>query len=434
MFKKMNIRTKLAAEFALLLVIVLSISAFAVVTTFRINREHSNMLAYPSARVQIILRIATEFTELRRLSTSVAAWTGNVLVIPELRCEFYTVYDRIMTRMDVLEANIDNDPHLTNANRSQLLAELAPLRRLVASYNEEIAEPNFVAAMLGDIETVLSFGPAGYPIHREITTIYTLLMEETQQTIYEISTGMNTTAINMMIAMSALVLIAVFVSRRNEKSKVSILHQNELQESHIMQLTENQEQIKMLSHDFKQKVETIRTLNDTGKYEELTAYIKEISHSQPAFILIDTGNAMLDAILSSKESEATRNSIDFALKMDIPQGLPNITVAVCTMLGNALDNAIEACLRTTISNRFIRMEIRATKTQFLCRIVNALGEPPKPSGNFLKTSKADHANHGMGLKSMKQTCDILGGDFSFEYTDTDFEIQIYLPIEAKPRS
>ena len=107
---------------------------------------------------------------------------------------------------------------------------------------------------------------------------------------------------------------SVVIGRRSEKSKVSILHQSELQKSHILQLAKNQEQIKMLSHDFKQKAETIRTLNESGKSNELTAYITEISNIQPTFIFIDTSDAMVDAILSSKGAEALRNSIDFSLK------------------------------------------------------------------------------------------------------------------------
>ena len=427
MLRKMNIRTKLALEFGLLLAIVFSISLFAIITTFNINRSHTNMLTYPNARLQTILRLPTEFTELRRLSTSVAAWVGNTQIIPALRTDFYHAYERLMAYISILRVGAANDPYLTGAGLARLSEQLDRLEFLVAYYNRDIAEPNFAAAMLGDIETVLSFGPVGYPIHSEITSIYALLIEEARQAIYNISTNMNTTAINMMIVMAALVFVSIIVGRQSEKSKASILHQNELQKSHILQLAKNQEQIKMLSHDFKQKVETIHTLNKSGKSSELTAYITQIYNSHPTFILIDTGDAMVDAILSSKEAEALRNSIDFSLDMDIPQGLPKLSIEICTLLGNALDNAIEACMRA--SRRFIRIEIRAAETQFLCRIVNTLGVAPKPDGDFLRTSKAEPTIHGMGLKSMKQTCDDLGGDFSFEYTDTHFELQVYLPIK-----
>jgi len=430
LFKNMTMEAKATAEFWFLLIIDLTISLFAVITTFTINREYYTMLRYPAARVQAALRLPGGFTELRRLSTSVAAWTGNVQILPYIREDFYEAYANLKLYIYLVGLSVNSDPHLAATDAFEMLKKLTRFQVLVDYYAYEIAAPTFVAAMANDSATVLSFGPAGYPVHTELTKIYTALINEAQKSIYRISYDMNMTVMNMMFIMALLVLVSIVVGRRIKKSKVLIVYQNELQKNHIMQLTESQEQIRMLAHDFKQKVDTLRTLNDMGKSNELTAFLSEISQNSPISDMLDTGNVMMDAVLSSKETEALRNQINFTLKMDIPHGIPDISIDICTLLGNALDNAIEGCARAPIDNRFINIEIRATKTQFLCLVINTLDKKPIREGCFLKSSKTGAGNHGIGLKSMKQTCDALGGDFCFEYTETHFKLQIYLPVKS----
>jgi len=234
---------------------------------------------------------------------------------------------------------------------------------------------------------------------------------------------------SIVVANVLVVILIESLIRQNEKSRFLILQklQNETQQRHITQLATNLADKRLMSHDFRYSIEMIQSLFSAGKETELRAYLTELSGSKPTKLTLDTGNVMLDAILTSKKADAVNNDIEFILKMDIPQGLPDMSIEICTLLGNALDNAIEACERSSEKRKFIKMEISATTTQFLCRIVNTLGAKPEVRGKFLATSKSDKLNHGIGLRSMKQTCDNLGGDLSFEYDNTQFELQIYIP-------
>jgi len=235
---------------------------------------------------------------------------------------------------------------------------------------------------------------------------------------------------SIVVANVLVVILIESLIRQNEKSRFLILqkYQNNAQQNHITHLANNLAEKRLMSHDFRHNIEMIHTLFSAGKDSELRAYLSELSSNKPAILTLDTGNVMLDAILTSKKAEAVSNHIEFNLKMDIPQGLPDMSIEICTLLGNALDNAIEACARSPEKYKFITIEIRATMTQFLCRIVNTIGAKPEHNGMFLATSKPDKINHGIGLRSMKQTCDNLGGNLSFEYNDTQFELQIYIPM------
>jgi len=236
---------------------------------------------------------------------------------------------------------------------------------------------------------------------------------------------------NSVVVANVLVLVLIEnLIRQNEKSRLLILQkfQNETQQNYITGLADNLAEKRLMSHDFRHSIDMIHAL--LGKENELRAYISELSGKKPLTLTLDTGNVMLDAVLTSKKAEAVGNNIDFTLKMDIPQGLPDISVEICTLLSNALDNAIEACGRSSEKCKFIKVEIRAAGAQFLCRIVNTIGTKPRSDGKFLATSKADKANHGIGLRSMAQTCDKLGGELCFEYDDVQFELQMYIETES----
>jgi len=59
--------------------------------------------------------------------------------------------------------------------------------------------------------------------------------------------------------------------------------------------------------------------------------------------VIKTGNVMADAILNSKLNVAEKMNIKLNVKANVPDKLPMSDVELCSMLGNILDNAVEAC-------------------------------------------------------------------------------------------
>ena len=211
MLKNMKIRAKLAIGFGLLLAIILAISTFAAVTTFNINREYDALLRYPNVRVQDVLRLPVGFAELRRAGTIVAALTGEVEMLPGARTDFLQAYDRFVGYIGVLRVNANNDPYLTSTELATFLGNLDRLHSLITYYNTEIATPTFAAAMADDFATVLSFAPAGDPVSNEITSIYTMLIAEAQQTINEISADMNTMAATMLLTLITLAVIAIII-------------------------------------------------------------------------------------------------------------------------------------------------------------------------------------------------------------------------------
>ncbi|MCL2223206.1 MAG: GHKL domain-containing protein [Oscillospiraceae bacterium] len=245
-----------------------------------------------------------------------------------------------------------------------------------------------------------------------------------------------TPTINDVIPLVSIAILNIFIfifveyiMRHNEVSQKIIIAetQNEAHQSHINLLTHNQMQIRTMTHDFKQQVHELYTLCEENRLEELRSKLLDLSNRESDTLLVNTENIMLDSILTSKIELADKQSINFKRKFDVAPDLDYLDSEICVLLGNALDNAIEACMRSTCE-RFIGMELTATPKQFLCHITNTIGTEPQSDGEYLKTSKKDGLYHGIGLQSMKRICEDLGGSLSFSYNDSRFNLWIEVSV------
>jgi sensor histidine kinase YesM len=221
--------------------------------------------------------------------------------------------------------------------------------------------------------------------------------------------------------------------RRAEKDKqlAALEKQNAVQREHITLLTENRAQIRRLMHDFKLHIQGFLSLCEAGQYEALADNIRQVAQMQnKASPVVSTGNPAFDAIVSAKREEAEKHGIACKWDIQVPEKLEILSLDTCVLIGNALDNAIEACLRVN-TNRFIDIEMETNRTRLLCTIRNTLGRRPKVDGEFLQTVKTDAVGHGIGLRSMKRCCDSLGGVMKWEFTETVFTVLVSLPLKPK---
>ena len=259
-----------------------------------------------------------------------------------------------------------------------------------------------------------------------------------QQVALQMTTTADFTNIFEVTPMLSLVAVNIFIfaliesiMRHNEKTQELLLIKslNNAQHKHINQLIDTQEQVRLISHDFKQQATVLYRLCVDGQYEVLQEHLNKLIDNTGEMQIVRTGNVMLDAILSSKKEEAKKHGIDFIMDLNVQPTLPYVSMDVCILLGNAIDNAIEACVRSSQTTKKIDMELKADMSRFLFRLINSMDEEPQKEGMFLKTMKSDKLRHGVGLRSIKQMSNKLGGDMTYEYTSNKFGIWIYLPTQ-----
>ena len=243
--------------------------------------------------------------------------------------------------------------------------------------------------------------------------------------------------INEVIPMLSIITVNIFIFvliegiiRQNEKKRALLLIelQNAAQQKYINQLVDTHEQIRKMSHDFKHRVKVLYTLCKEQQYDKLLTVLSETKNSYAESLIVKTENTILDATLSSMIEEAVKQGIDFKPNLNVHPNLTYMSMDICVLLGNAFDNAIEACIRSSDKRKFIELDLTATESKFMFRMRNTVGELPQHEGSFLKTKKSDALYHGIGLQSMKQTCNELNGDLTYEYDNECFMLWVYINI------
>jgi len=246
---------------------------------------------------------------------------------------------------------------------------------------------------------------------------------------------MRTVPILALAALAAptLAILSGIWNYNTQNQKIFLLQsQHMAQLKHVDQLISSYEKIRKASHDFKHRVDILQMLSFKNENEKLAKYIAGLSKQDVQMSIVETGNVMLDAVLSFKKEKAEAEKIAYNVKLDIQPELSYINDEICVLLSNALDNAIESCMRMDITDdsenrRFIDMDLTATDALFMCCIRNAVAAMPQIENGILKTSKKDKKHHGVGMRSMEQTCEDFGGDLAYEYDENEFILWINLP-------
>ena len=182
-------------------------------------------------------------------------------------------------------------------------------------------------------------------------------------------------------------------------------------------------------HDYHNHMQAIKALLSMGKKEELSEYLDNLEKDLDSIdIAIRTGNVGLDAILSSKVSIARKNNIEVNCTAKVPADLKITDVHLCAIVGNLLDNAIEACEKITEGSepRFIRIYIGLFKSQLYISVSNATCEKHRRRLSELVTSKL--GEHGFGLRRIDKLAEKYDGYVNRKNEPGIFATEVMLPL------
>ena len=178
-------------------------------------------------------------------------------------------------------------------------------------------------------------------------------------------------------------------------------------------------------HDYKNTILLIDSLITQGKINELSEYIhKEQSSFEHKAEFFRTGNTTADTIINSKYSTAHSKGIAFTVNAAIPKECTISDLHLASVLGNLLDNAIEA--QVDEYEPFIHVQISVMNSFFMIKIINRCSHPI----NTDTTSKKDKTMHGIGLKSVKSIVKIYDGEFTLEVKNDSAEAIVMIPYNV----
>jgi sensor histidine kinase regulating citrate/malate metabolism len=148
--------------------------------------------------------------------------------------------------------------------------------------------------------------------------------------------------------------------------------------------------------------------------------------------IIDTGNPVIDALLNDKFTIAKKIGIEFRKELNLPSNLLIAPTDICAILGNSLDNAIEACKR--MKDEGLRREIvlsMSYRDSYLVIVVtNTTDQIPLKEGRFFRSSKPSPELHGLGMHSIERTVKKYDGNMVVKCDQGLFKLEIVMSTAA----
>ncbi|WP_418726268.1 ATP-binding protein, partial [Dysosmobacter sp.] len=239
------------------------------------------------------------------------------------------------------------------------------------------------------------------------------------------------------IILSMVLLFAILFYRVNRQremeSEIARLKQEqaEIVERDYQALRRTYEGNAKLYHDLHNHIEAIYQCLLQGDTEEAARYcedlrtpVREISQT------VWTGDKALDYLISSKLALAEQEHIKTKVNIEYPHNTNIRSVDLTTILGNLLDNALEAAQAAPDGLRFLNLTIRRINAMLIIKVENGYGHDLKREDGKLLTTKSDKAFHGWGLKSVQTAADRYDGTISTDDKDGIFQSVVTLSFQA----
>lgn len=248
---------------------------------------------------------------------------------------------------------------------------------------------------------------------------------------WEISIRITIVLLIIIVGSAFPIMIANSIGKAfyTEQSK-NFEHQIETQAKHYESLSKSNYELKRFKHDYKNMRIGIKKYIKDGNIKKAEEMIDscDLSLNQATYSLIkfDTGNGIVDAILTEKQEKAA--TVDTVITFDGAVAASAIAATdLCVIFGNTLDNAIEACEKLqTDKQKIIAVVCKCSNGFMFLTITNPIAENVAIHNNTIKTSKQDKTNHGFGLYSLHKAIDKYDGTLNISCDNCLFKCEVVL--------
>lgn len=204
-------------------------------------------------------------------------------------------------------------------------------------------------------------------------------------------------------------------------------YQNDLITKHCEEVQNIYRTMRGWRHDYHNHIQALLAL--CGDEKQTREYLLNLNDDLTQVdTVLKTGNVMVDAILNSKISLLKAKDIAVNAKASVPPDLRISEIDLCVIIGNLLDNAMEACLRQKEGeSRFVRIFVGVLKDQLYISVSNSTGGQIRKSGKVYLSSK-DSASHGFGLMRIDRLTAKYDGYVNRQNEEGVFATEVMLPL------
>lgn len=184
--------------------------------------------------------------------------------------------------------------------------------------------------------------------------------------------------------------------------------------------------IKSIKHDMTNQIIVLRKLYEDKNDEEFNKYIsKMLTEIKDNSNLINSNNFVVDSILNFKLMDIINSEVDIKLNFNIPKDLKISSFDLTTILGNLIDNSINAINQS--EHKSLKLSINHNKGNLIILIDNSYNGQLHIENGKLKTTKSTPKNQGIGLDNIRNTVTKYNGQIDIDYTNDIFSVAILIP-------
>lgn len=234
----------------------------------------------------------------------------------------------------------------------------------------------------------------------------------------------------LVVILSVLVIRYIQTIERifEEEAKRRIFQQERLYYKKQLEWMEKKEsEIRQIRHDMKNQFIVLEQMIEMGNVQKAKGYLqKAIGELRPEKI-VETGNICVDSLINYKLCNTRK--IEVIKKICIPENLTVSDEDMVVILGNLLDNAIEATEYLKDEEKKIWIILVEKKGMLFLHIKNTFDSTCLKKGGVLQTRKRNKTMHGLGLKSVQRVVERYGGIMKVEHVEHIFSVWIKIDLE-----
>lgn len=268
---------------------------------------------------------------------------------------------------------------------------------------------------------IIGFLPCAYFIFDYACTKLSNLLYSANKTIVEF--------MGFMFCISYLSFLFVYFQEYEKKREIK--QYSDLIEMQLLSIQKEIEQVRkseqtlaILRHDMRHHLDMILTQIKSGRPQQTIDYIQEINNAYDDTQIISyCKNEMVNSVISIYYSRFFEKKITFHCDISIGKMLPFPDTTICTILSNALENAMHALEKTNLKDKWIKLTIFEKRNHLLFRIENPIQQIPKFVDGIPVSREKEH---GIGVKSITFYVEQLNGSCHFSVSGHTFILKIIL--------
>ena len=213
----------------------------------------------------------------------------------------------------------------------------------------------------------------------------------------------------------------------NEKYMQS-QYQVNIRDEQYRRIFECIESVNKQRHDIRHHMLTIQELLDNGETEKASDYLKQyLDSSRKKTAVKLCGNPIINMIVSHYRDIAEKLDISLSIRINIPDKLPIQDIDISVLLGNLLENAMEAVSAVGLASREIKLNMGCRGKMLGITVDNSFnGVVYKKDGKYFST-KSEH--RGLGLDSISDIAEKYHGGVEFRHDGNMFYSSIMLGLD-----